>query len=170
MSSSAPTLHLLCGKIASGKSTLAARLGHADGTVVIAEDDWLAALFSGEISSMADYMHCMARFRAVIGPHVVSLLNAGVSVILDFQANTIEARAWMRDILTRTQAQHELHVLDVPDDICIARLHARNAQGDHPFAASEEQFARISKHFVAPSPDEGFNIVLHQVDPDAARP
>lgn len=60
-----------------------------------------------------------------------------------------------------TGADHQLHVLDVPEEVCIARLRARNAQGDHPFVATEEQFRQLSKHFVAPTPDEGFNIVLH---------
>ncbi|MCZ4274129.1 AAA family ATPase [Maritalea porphyrae] len=164
MSSTIPTLHLLCGKIASGKSTLTAELGRTAGTVVIAEDDWLNGLYSEEMSSMSDYMRCMSKFRKVMAPHVVSLLNEGISVVLDFQANTIASRDWMRSILERTKAAHKLHVLDVADEVCIARLHARNAQGDHPFAATEEQFRKISEHFVAPSPEEGFNIVLHHVD------
>jgi thymidylate kinase len=67
----------------------------------------------------------------------------------------------MRGILGQANASHILHVLDVPDEVCIARLRARNAQGDHAFAATEEQFRKISKHFVAPSPDEGFNVVIH---------
>ncbi|WP_299869861.1 ATP-binding protein [uncultured Roseobacter sp.] len=164
MSSTAPTLHLLCGKIASGKSTLSTQLSRTAGIIVIAEDEWLDGLYSEEMSSISDYMRCMSKFREVMGPHVVSLLNEGISVVLDFQANTIASRDWMRGILEQTQAAHKLHVLDVPDEVCIARLHARNAQGDHPFAATEEQFRQISKHFVAPSPEEGFNIVLHHVD------
>lgn len=159
-----PTLHLLCGKIAAGKSTLTARLGGAADTVVIAEDDWLAALYADEISSVADYVQCSARLREIIGPHVAALLNSGVSVVLDFPANTVETRRWMRGILEQTDAAHRLHVLDVPDAICLARMHARNAGGGHPFAATEEQFHRITAHFVPPTPEEGFNIVRHRHD------
>ena len=130
---------------------------------MIAEDDWLNSLYSEEMSSISDYLRCMSKLRDVMGPHVVSLLKAGVSVVLDFQANTIASRNWMRNILEQTEATHQLHVFEVPDEVCIARLHARNAQGDHPFAATEEQFRQVSKHFVAPSPEEGFNIVLHHV-------
>jgi predicted kinase len=162
MPSTTPTLHLMCGKIASGKSTLTAQLSRSAGTIVIAEDEWLNGLYSEEMSSISDYMRCMSKFREVVRPHIVSLLNAGNSVVLDFQANTVASRDWMRGILEQTKAAHELHVLDVPDEVCIARLHARNAQGDHPFAATEEQFRQISKHFVAPSPEEGFNVVMHR--------
>lgn len=161
MSLSSPTLHMLCGKIASGKSTLAARLASQEGTVLIAEDDWLAALFSGEMSSASDYLRCAPKLRAVMGPHIAALLTAGVSVVLDFPANTVENRAWMRGILAATGAAHRLHLLDAPDALCLARLRGRNAQGDHPFAATEAQFHRFSKHFVAPMPEEGFTIVVH---------
>lgn len=161
MTSSAPALHMVCGKIGSGKSTLAAKLAASEGTVLISEDTWLSALFSSEMKTASDYVRCAAKLRAAMGPHVASLLNAGVSVVLDFPANTIENRNWMRGIIDATNAHHELHVLDVPDEICLARLHERNAQGDHPFSATEEQFRRFTKHYVEPSPEEGFNIIWH---------
>ena len=160
-----PTLHLMCGKIASGKSTITAQLGNQDNTVVISEDDWLAALYADQMSSISDYVRCSSKLRKVMGDHVASLLNAGVSVVLDFPANTVETRDWMRGILEQTKASHQLHVLDVPDEVCLARLQARNNVGDHAFAATEEQFRQLSKHFVAPSQDEGFNIVMH-TEPD----
>lgn len=161
MSDATPTLHLLCGKIASGKSTLAARLGAAEGTVVLSEDTWLSGLFGDRMASVSDYVSCSAKLRAVIGPHVAALLDAGVSVVLDFPANTVETRGWMRGILEQTDAAHVLHVLDVPDEVCLDRLRARSAEGAHPFDPTEAQFRLISKHFVAPSPEEGFTLVRH---------
>lgn len=109
-----PTLHMLCGKIASGKSTLAARLARAEGSVLVSEDDWLSALYADEMTSLKDYARCSRRLRRVMGPHVAALLNAGLSVVLDFAANTAETRGWMRGILDATGARHELHVIDVP--------------------------------------------------------
>ena len=155
------TLHLLCGKIAAGKSTMAAKLAEADRTVLIAEDDWLAALFSDQMSTAKDYIHYASKLRTIIGPHIASLLNANVSVVLDFQANTVESREWMRSILNQTRADHQLHVLLPPDEICLQRLRARNALGDHPFSVTEDQFHHISKYFKPPTSDEGFNLVIH---------
>lgn len=159
-----PILHLICGKIASGKSTLTAELNKLSGTVAIAEDDWLASLYSDEMSSISDYVRCSANLRKVIGPHVVSLLQANVSVVLDFPANTVANRKWMRGIIQTSNADHKLHYLDVPDEVCKERLHKRNADGDHAFAVTDEEFKQISKHFVAPLPEEGFDIVLHRFD------
>lgn len=156
-----PILHMLCGKIAAGKSTLAASLASAPGTVLIAEDDWLNALFADELVSLPDYVRCSSKLRRIMAPHVTAVLNAGVSVVLDFPANTVEQRKWMRGILKNTSAAHQLHLLEPPDEVCLSRLRARNSQSDHPFAVTEAQFRQFSSHFTVPTPDEGFNVVRH---------
>lgn len=156
-----PTLDMLCGKIAAGKSTLAATLARHAGTVLISEDDWLSTLFGDQMTNGADYMRFSSKLKAAMGPHVAMLLDAGVSVVLDFPANTVDQRAWMRAIIDRTGAAHQLHLLQASDALCLARLRARNASGEHAFAATEAQFHRFTKHFAPPTPDEGFNIMEH---------
>lgn len=153
------TLHMLCGKIAAGKSTLTADLGRAPSTVVLSEDVWLARLFGPEMKDVADYVRCSRRLREAVGPHVQALLQIGVSVVLDFPANTLATRAWMRTLFEAAQADHRLHFLDVPDEVCKARLRARNAAGTHDFAASDAEFELITRYFVPPSEAEGFTVV-----------
>ena len=137
MSAKEATLHMLCGKIAAGKSTLTAELGRRPRTIVVSEDQWLAALYPGEMASVADYVRCSGRLRNAIEPHLVALLQAGLSVVLDFPANTVANRAWMRGVFERAGSAHQLHYLDVPDDVCKARLRARNASRAHLFAATD---------------------------------
>lgn len=158
-SSTSPTLHLVCGKIASGKSTLTARLAQAPRTVRISEDSLLAQLYPGQIASLADYAACAARLRAAVAPLALQMLQAGVSVVLDFPANTPASRAWMRDLFQQADVPHVLHYLDVPDAECKARLRQRNASGLHPFSTSDAQFDAITRHFVPPDASEGFDIV-----------
>ncbi len=161
MSPPPPTLHLVCGKAAAGKSTLTAALGQGAQTVVLSEDDWLSALYADQMTTLGDYLHISAKLRAAMTPHIVALLRAGLSVVLDFAANTVETRHWMRSLIDAADVAHVLHYLDVPDDVCLARLRARNARGDHPFAVTDVEFERLAKHFVPPSEDEGFTIVRH---------
>ena len=106
MAQDAPVLHMLCGKAASGKSTLAAVLAEAPATVMISEDAWLSALYGHEMATIPDYLRCAARLEEIIAPHVVALLSAGISVVLDFQANTPERRGWLRAIAEAADAAH----------------------------------------------------------------
>lgn len=158
-----PTLHLLCGKIAAGKSTLAARLARQENTVLISEDAWLAALFSQEMTSIADYRRCSARLRGIMAPHVTALLSAGLSVVLDFPANTVPTRRWMIQLIGDSGTAHQMHFLDTNQDLCRARMHRRNADGQHPFQVSDEQFDHMSRHFEPPTAAEGFTITRHSI-------
>ena len=161
MSEQTPTLHMLCGKIAAGKSTLAARLGAAPATLVIVQDHWMSRLYPTELRTLDDYGRHVARLRAAMGPHVVELLRGGLSVVLDWPANTVASRSWMRGIFEAAGAAHRLHLLEVPDEVCLARLDARNAGGRHEYVVSRAEFAEFTRHFQPPTPGEGFDVVVH---------
>ena len=83
------TLHLVCGKIGAGKSTLCAKLAEQPATVLISEDSWLATLYPGEVAALTDYVRCSSRLKTAMAEHVQALLKAGVSVVLDFPSNTL---------------------------------------------------------------------------------
>lgn len=160
-----PTLYLLCGKIAAGKSTLARRLAARPATLLVSEDHWTSNLFSDQLKKIDDYGRFSARLRAAMGPHIVDILQQGLSVVLDFPANTVSNRNWMRSLITQARVAHELHLLDVPDMICKQRLRERNAGGEHPFQVSEAEYDLFTSYFVPPAPEEGFNIVVHTLWP-----
>lgn len=152
------TLHLVCGKIASGKSTLTNRLAKEPNTVLLSEDELLAALYPGEIQSLADYVRCTTKLENAIQSIVRNILGAGTSVVLDFPANTIASRNWMKTLLANTNAVHCLHFLDVGDEECKKRLARRNEEANHQFQTSEEQFDQITRFFEPPTDDEGFTV------------
>jgi predicted kinase len=155
MTSSNATLHMLCGKIAAGKSTLSAKLAQAERTLVISEDRWIEQLYGPELKTLADYFERCDRLRATLAPHVVGLLRAGVSVVLDFHANTVRSRRWMRAMFEEAGASHQLHFLDVPDEVCRVRMHARKG------ALSDAEFDHVTSFFVPPDPSEGFNVIRY---------
>ena len=155
------TLYLLCGKIAAGKSTLARRLAARPATLLISEDHWMSNLFFDDLHTIDDYGRLSARLRRAMGPHVVDILQHGLSVVLDFPANTVEYRTWMRSLINQAGAGHELHLLDIPDTICKQRLKERNAGDKHPFKVSEAEYDLFTSYFVPPGPAEDFRIVVH---------
>lgn len=154
-------LHLVCGKIASGKSTLAAQVAQDAGAVLISEDVWLSRLFPGEIQSVADYVRSAKRIKEVLSPHVEDMLRSGLSVVLDLPFNTVESRAWGRAIAMRAQCAHRLHYLEVPDAVCKSRLRRRNEAGEHPFQTTEAQFDYITGFFCAPVLSENLDVVVY---------
>lgn len=155
------TLHLFWGKIGSGKSTLAEQLANHPWTILISEDQLLANLYPAEIVTLEDYARCSDRLRKTIAPHIVGLLRRGMSVVLDFQANTTAVRAWMRSLIDSADCEHQLHLLQTPEIVCKERLANRNASGLHHYYVSDADFDLFNRYVVAPDPNEGFNIVTH---------
>lgn len=77
------------------------------------------------------------------------------------QANTVRRRSWMRAIFEGANAAHELHFLDIADETWMRRLRERNAAGGYPFQVGETDYELFTCYFVRPTPEEGFNVVVH---------
>ena len=155
-------MHVVCGKIASGKSTLAQDIARDEGGFLLSEDFLLAALYPKEIFTLEDYRRCTGRLREAIGPLVISLLDRGHSIVLDFQANTTSSREWIRHLFEAGDADHKLHYLEASDAVCRARLSARNAGGRYQYQVSEAEFDLFTSYFVPPTLAEGVNVIVHK--------
>jgi predicted kinase len=162
MEKTRPTaLYLLCRKIAAGKSTLARRLASRPATLLIDMDHWMSTLFPVENRTIEDFTRLSARLRDAMGPHVVNILGQDLSIVLDFPANTVKWRNWMRSLINEANVAHELHFLDVSDAICKERLRQRNMSGDHQYQVDEATYDLFMSYFVPPTSDEGFNVIVH---------
>ena len=151
---SSATLHFLCGKIASGKSTLAQQLVRGQQAVLLSEDTWLAALYPGQITQLADYIEKSRLLKSALELHLVTLLQKGITLVLDFPANTPEQRQWLKGLAEQAGCSYCCHVLNVSDEECKRRLAARNLSGENPFTTSAEQFDLITAHFSYPSEEK----------------
>lgn len=143
-------LHMLCGKVASGKSTLCKHLT-TPCTIVIAQDQWMSQLYKEELQSITDDIRLIPRLRNAICPHVPDILRDGLSAVMDWPANTKATRVWMRHIFELTGASHQLQLLNVPDEICLARQQARNAECRHEYNVIRAQFKELSRYLEPPT-------------------
>ena len=157
-----PVLHLMTGKIASGKSTLAKSLAAEHSALLLSEDLWLSRLYPDQIKSITDYVRLARQIREVMGPLVTDLLRAGVTVVLDFPANTPQDRQWLRGLADAAGVSHCVHYIEVDDDTCRARLHLRNQCGEHEFAATDAEFDLITGYFCAPDEGEEVRVEVHR--------
>jgi predicted kinase len=154
------TLHLISGRLAAGKTTLARRLVADHRAVLFCEDVWLSTLSDG-ISSFDDYLKWSRRCRSVMGPLIADILKAGTSVVLDFAGNRIDERAWALHLAKVAGSPHVLHFLDVDEEECLRRLVKRNQskpEGLYFASTTEAEFRAICKDFQVPSSDEGLAI------------
>lgn len=160
--SATPTMHFLCGKMAAGKSTLSKKLAAEFEAILICEDLWLSRLYADEIHTFDDYLKYSARLKEVLTPHLLDLLKQGNSVVLDFPGNVPRQRQWFRTIFEAAGADHVLHFVDVPDDLCRMRLQKRNMENPPGSKVmSQEEFTHITSFFVPPTGAEQFNIKLY---------
>ena len=77
-------LIFFCGKMGAGKTTLSKQIAEARGAILLSEDEWLAALYPDQITTLEQYLTCSSRIKAQIKPLVQALLKAGTSVVMDF--------------------------------------------------------------------------------------
>jgi predicted kinase len=160
------TLHFICGKAASGKTTLARQLAAQHAAAILCEDEWLVRL-GAEIVDLAGYMRHVTPLRAALAPHVVDLLRLGTSVVFDFAGNTPKDRAWVRSIFEAASADHLLHYIAASDELCRVRLRQRNEtrpEGLYYGDVTEAQFDAVTRHFVPPSDQEGFRVTRYDAE------
>jgi predicted kinase len=159
----AAKLIFLCGKMAAGKFTLARDLAEREDAILLVQDQFLDSLYPDEITDIPGFVKCSSRLKNALEPHVCALLAKGISVVLDFPANTTAQRAWFRGIFERANVEHELHFVDAADVVCKRQLKDRSK--DLPAGApwtTDAEFETITAYFQPPSGDEGFNVVRQE--------
>lgn len=157
------TLYIFCGKMASGKSTLAKRIAQQNSSTLISEDELLGTLYPDQVVDVSSYIEFSGKVKLAIKRLLIDLLNNGTSIVLDFPANTVIQRKWIRDIVVQAGAHSEFHYLNCSDGICKAQLKERAVTEPERHATdTEEMFNAISRYFEAPSDDEGFDILIHE--------
>lgn len=155
-------LHIITGKLGSGKTTLAKKIAAESNAIFISEDIWLAKLFPNMINNFEDYLLYSRRFRVIIAIHTAQLLNHGASVVFDFAGNVPQERQWAKSIIDQTHCQHILHYIVASDNLCRSQFKMRNLNlPESSKIVTDDEFDAINKYFVAPTDDEGFNIKFY---------
>lgn len=158
-------LTFFCGKMGAGKTTKSREIAQKRNAILLSEDEWLESIYPNSIESLEDYIKYSGRLKPQMKKLVQSILVAGTDVVMDFPANTIPQREWFRSIFSEIQAPHELIYIDQPNEVCIEQIAKRRTeQPERAATDTEEMFELVTKYFVAPTPDEGFNITVIAVN------
>lgn len=154
-------LYFMCGKMASGKSTLSKKLTREHNAILFSEDEILKKLYPDEIQTLNDYVKYSLRLKTVLKETIIELLIKGNSVILDFPANTKKQRAWFKEIFLEAKVEHCMYYVKRSNEVCKKQLKKRNEgkSKDEPLI-NEATFDAITKYFQEPDESEGFNCII----------
>ncbi len=150
------TLTFFCGKMGAGKTTKSQELARRSGSILLSEDDWLTAIYPEEINNFNDYVKYSSRLKPLLKTHVQSILNSGISVVLDFPGNTKQQRAWFKEIFSENSNPHKLIYLEADDELCLKQIELRKErQPDRAQFDNEVVFHQVTSYFQIPSENEG---------------
>lgn len=153
------TLVFFCGKMGAGKSTKSKEIARELNAILLSEDEWLSALYPEEIHNFGDYIKYSSRLKPLLLEHVRSILNTGISVVMDFPANTRNQRKWFKEIFSDHAIPHKLIFIDVDDQLCLEQIKLRReAYPERARFDTEEVFYQVTSYFERPSDSEGFEI------------
>jgi len=159
MKNSQGILIFFCGKMGAGKSTRSRQIAQELNAILISEDEWLGQLYPQEIEGLADYIHYSRRLKGLLKQHLATLLKAGLSIVMDFPANTKTQRAWFQDLIREHNLAYRFIYLDVDDRTCLAQIaQRRQAQPDRAQFDTEAMFHEVTRFFEPPTAEEGWAI------------
>ena len=153
-------LTFFCGKMGAGKSTKSKDIAMERNAVLLSEDEWLESLYPNKITSLEGYVEYSNRLKPQIKKLVQAILITGTDVVMDFPANTISQREWFNKIYSEIEAPHELVYIDLANEDCLEQIEKRRVQQpERAKTDTKEMFEEVTKHFLEPQSEEGFNII-----------
>jgi len=155
-------LHFMCGKMGAGKSTLAKQMAGSRSAILLSEDELLRQLYPRQVVDLASYVSLSGRIKLALTEHICELLRQGMSVILDFPANTTGQRAWFRQLIEKSGSAHQLHYLVVPNETCKRQIAQRRESHPEDTLQDEATFDALLAYFSEPSLEEQFTVIRHQ--------
>jgi shikimate kinase len=154
-------LTFFCGKMGAGKSTKSSAIAKELNAVLLSEDEWLESVFPNKVRSLDSYIEYSNQLKPQIKKLVQSILNTGPDVVMDFPANTISQRDWFRGIFSEIEAHHDLVYIEIDNEDCLRQIEKRRIeQPERAATDTQEMFEQVTKHFIEPKPDEGFNVTM----------
>lgn len=155
------TVHLLCGKVGSGKTTFARRL-EQNGAVRFSVDDWMLRLY-GPHMPRKEFDARLELCLKLILELSERLATLGVPAVVDAGFWSRARRDETRERLGRAGVAFCLHYFDVPDSELWRRLELRNRElPPGTFEITREMFELFNGWFEPPAEDELVHVVEYR--------
>lgn len=147
---------MLCGKIASGKSTYAKRICREENAVMLSVDELVISVLGSELGDKHDEI--TGRVQAYLFEKSLDIVRAGTNVLLDWGFWTKEKRQAARMFYESRGIACECHYIDTPDEVWRRNIEIRNAAvlagSSDAYFVDEGLMQKLESLFEAPSRDE----------------
>ena len=152
---------LLCGKIASGKTTYAEALRRESGAVILSCDELMLTLFDQCLGEKHD--ETVARCSRYLNRLALQIIASGLDVILDFGYWSRAERETVRAFFASRGVSVCLHYVCCEEGLRMKRLHERNQALAHAeervYLIGDELRERLDQKFEEPSEEEVAQLV-----------
>ena len=149
-------IHLICGKICSGKSWYARRLAEKENAVILSCDDLSLSLFPPLLGDKHDEV--MARVKAYLHARALDILSTGTDVILEWGFWKRADRQNVRKFYEEKGIKVHWYHMDTSDETLIERIDRRNEQVlagmNRSYYVDEGLFKKMTANFEKPDDAE----------------
>ena len=149
-------VHMLCGKVGSGKSTYAQSLKTKGNTYILSYDDLMIILFDDCIGP-AKHQEMVSRCKKFLFGQALEMLEMNIDVILDFGFWSKEERDETKRFFKSKGIEVKLHYLNPPYEVITKHLEIRNKainDGVRGYYMTPEKRKRFDGFFQEPSKEE----------------
>ena len=115
---------IMCGKLCSGKTTLAKKIRQTHNAVILSIDEIMLSLFGCDAGEKHDYF--VEKTKAYLYKKSLEIVETGINVVLDWGFWTKKEREFARDFYSSKNIDFEFYYLDVAADEWARRIEKRN--------------------------------------------
>lgn len=158
-------IYILCGKIASGKTTYADKLKKEKNAVILSCDDLMLTLYDHCLGDKHDETtdKCLRYFYSL----AEQLYNMNINVIIDFGYWTKIERKKAVQYFNNRNIPFEIHYIKINEQKRLKQLEKRNvvleSQKERNYIIKGELLKRLDLKFEEPSKEE-FEIPLNETE------
>ncbi len=157
-----PEVHLLCGMVGAGKTTLARQIAERHNGVRFTLDEWMRRLHGGLRYDDPAYVAALAACQGLIWDTAQQVLASGHDVVLDWNQWSCARRAEWASVARAVGALPIVHFLDVSVDLAVERAVGRADSDPFSHELDEAAVRHLGALFEAPTQAEGIEIVMHR--------
>ena len=147
---------LICGKICSGKTTYAEELKEKEGAVVLSSDELMLSFFDPLLGDRHDEL--AKRANDYLLRLALKLIEAGVSVILDWGFWTKVGREETGRFFSQHDVETEWHYVRISDEAWRRNIAKRNREVEEgttqAYYVDEGLLKKLESRFEAPEAEE----------------